>query len=121
MRCLSIDFDDLTKDVSCNFELYSRKIEQIENSFCCYYPKNSNDLYEIFLSFFKSVGVFGHIFLVLKDYNLIVYPHTDDLGFGFIGMNEHENDQQKELLKSIFLEDKFKFFAFENTHVHKIQ
>lgn len=106
-----IDFDKLSNGISYDSEAYSKKLEQIENSFSCYYPENSDDLYKIFLSFFKCVGVFGHIFLVLKDFNLIVYPHTDDLGFGFIGMNEPENAQQKDLLKSIFSEDKFKFFC----------
>lgn len=107
----TIDFDKLSKGISYNSEQYQEKLEQIENSFTCYYPKDSNDLYEIFLSFFKCVGVFGHIFLVLKDCKLIIYPHTDDLGFGFIGMNKSENDQQKEFLKSIFSEDKFNFFV----------
>ena len=106
-----IDFDKLSNGISYDSEAYSKKLEQIENSFSCYYPENSDDLYKIFLSFFKCIGVFGHIFLVLKHCKLIVYPHTDDLGFGFIGMNEPENDQQKDFLKSIFSEDKFNFFC----------
>ena len=39
---------------------------------------------------------------LIRAAELIVYPHTDDLGFGFISMNPARRHEQKEWLQTRF-------------------
>ena len=94
-----IDLDMLPEPDSPQFDQEFRKLE---TAFSKLYSPDAQTLKEILKSFFHAVGLHGHIFLVFRAAELIVYPHTDDFGFGFISMNHDRFTDQNVFLKSAF-------------------
>ena len=45
----------------------------------------------------------GHCFFVLEKYSLIIYPHGDDMGYGFIGMHDNKNEKAEGFLNWVKL------------------
>ena len=99
----TIDLDTLPPPESPQFD---REFRKLENTFTFLHLPDVEILKEILLSFYHAVGLKGHLFLVFKTAELIVYPHTDDLGFGFISMNPVRRHEQKEKLKTRFCDFK---------------
>jgi hypothetical protein len=95
----TIDLDTLPDPDSPQFDQEFRKLE---TAFSKLYSPDAQTLKDILQSFFHAVGLHGHIFLVFRAAELIVYPHTDDLGFGFISMNPVRRHEQKEKLQTCF-------------------
>ena len=94
----TIDLDTLPSPDSPQFD---QKFRELENAFTLHTPEVET-LKEIFRAFFQAVGLHGHLFLFFHSAELIVYPHTDDLGFGFISMNPASQHEQKEWLQTQF-------------------
>ena len=95
----TIDLDTLSDPDS---PLFDQEFRKLETAFSKLYFPDTQTLKEIMKSFFHAVGLHGHIFLVFRAAELIVYPHTDDLGFGFISMNPARWHEQKEKLQTRF-------------------
>ena len=96
----TIDLDTLPSPDSPQFD---QKFRELENAFTLHTPEVET-LKEILRAFFQAVGLHGHIFLVFRATELIVYPHTDDFGFGFISMLKDKEPQcwQKKWLQTQF-------------------
>ena len=89
----TIDLDTLPDP---DLPLFDQEFRKLETTFSKLYSPDAQTLKEILKSFFHAVGLHGHIFLVLRAAELIVYPHTDDLGFGFISMHKNKDRQQEQ-------------------------
>ena len=76
--------------------LFDQEFRKLETAFSKLYSPDAQTLKETLKSFFHAVGLHGHIFLVLRAAELIVYPHTDDFGFGFISMHKNKDRQQEQ-------------------------
>jgi len=107
-----IDFDSIAQIFAPETQKYADKFQKLETEFHCTYPGRFADFKEILLSCFRAVGLYGHIFFVLGKSNLIAYPHTDDLGFGFIGMDKKILPVQKEYLKNEFASTGMEFISW---------
>lgn len=107
-----IDFDSIAQIFAPETQKYADRFQKLETEFHCTYPGRFADFKEILLSFFRAVGLHGHIFFVLRKSNLIAYPHTDDLGFGFIGMDKKLLPVQKEYLKNEFASTGMEFISW---------
>ena len=90
----TIDLDTLPDPDSPQFDQEFRKLE---TAFSKLYSPDAQTLKETLKSFFHAVGLLGHIFLVFRAAELIVYPHTDDFGFGFISMLKNNDRQQEQI------------------------
>jgi hypothetical protein len=88
----TIDLDTLPDPDS---PLFDQEFRKLETAFSKLYSPDAQTLKETLKSFFHAVGLHGHLFLFLRAAELIVYPHTDDFGFGFISMHKN-NDRQQE-------------------------
>jgi hypothetical protein len=88
-----IDLDTLSDPDSPQFD---QEFLKLENDCGVLYTPDTETLKNILRSFFCAVGLNGHIFLVFRAAELIVYPHTDDLGFGFISMLKNKDRQQEQ-------------------------
>ena len=88
----TIDLDTLPDPDS---PLFDQEFRKLETTFSKLHSPDAQTLKDILQSFFHAVGLHGHIFLVFRAAELIVYPHTDDFGFGFISMLKN-NDRQQE-------------------------
>ena len=95
----TIDLDTLPDPDS---PLFDQEFRKLETTFSKLQSPDAQTLKEILKSIFHAVGLHGHIFLVFRAAELIVYPHTDDLGFGFISMNPVRRHEQKEKLQTRF-------------------
>ena len=95
----TIDLDTLPDPDS---PLFDQEFRKLETAFSKLYSPDAQTLKEILKSSFHAVGLHGHIFLVFRAAELIVYPHTDDLGFGFVSMNHDRFTDQNVFLKSAF-------------------
>ena len=95
----TIDLDTLPDPDS---PLFDQEFRNLETTFSKLHSPDAQTLKDILQSFFHAVGLHGHIFLVFRAAELIVYPHTDDLGFGFISMNKEHNQELKEELSTWF-------------------
>ena len=95
----TIDLDTLPDP---DLPLFDQEFRKLENTFSKLHSPDAQTLKEILKSFFHAVGLLGHIFLVFRAAELIVYPHTDDFGFGFISMNPVRRHEQKEKLQTCF-------------------
>ena len=82
--------------------LFDQEFRNLETTFSKLHSPDAQTLKDILQSFFHAVGLHGHIFLVFRVAELIVYPHTDDFGFGFISMNKERNQELKEELSKWF-------------------
>lgn len=82
--------------------LFDQEFRKLETTFSKLYSPDAQTLKDILQSFFHAEGLHGHIFLVFRAAELIVYPHTDDFGFGFISMNPVRRHEQKEKLQTCF-------------------
>ena len=91
----TIDLDTLHDP---DLPLFDQEFRKLETTFSKLHSPDAQTLKEILKSFFHAVGLHGHIFLVFRAAELIVYPHTDDLGFGFISINPARRHEQKEKL-----------------------
>ena len=89
----TIDLDTLPDPDSPQFD---QEFLKLETAFSKLHSPDAQTLKEILKSFFHAVGLMGHIFLVLRAAELIVYPHTDDFGFGFISMHKNKDRQQEQ-------------------------
>ena len=87
-----IDLDTLSDPDSPQFD---QEFLKLENDCNVLDTPDTETLKNILRSFFCAVGLYGHLFLFLRAAELIVYPHTDDFGFGFISMHKN-NDRQQE-------------------------
>jgi hypothetical protein len=87
-----IDLDMLPEPDSPQFD---QEFLKLENDCNVLDTPDTETLKNILRSFFCAVGLHGHLFLFLRAAELIVYPHTDDFGFGFISMLKN-NDRQQE-------------------------
>ena len=99
----TIDLDTLPDP---DLPLFDQEFRKLENTFSKLHSPDAQTLKEILKSFFHAVGLLGHIFLVFRAAELIVYPHTDDFGFGFISMNPVRRHEQKEKLQTRFCDFK---------------
>ena len=95
----TIDLDTLPDP---DLPLFDQEFRKLETTFSKLHSPDAQTLKDILQSFFHAVGLHGHIFLVFRAAELIVYPHTDDLGFGFISMNPVRRHEQKEWLQKCF-------------------
>ena len=95
----TIDLDTLPDPDS---PLFDQEFRKLETAFSKLHSPDAKTLKDILQSFFHAVGLHGHIFLVFRAAELIVYPHTDDLGFGFISMNKERKQELKEELSTLF-------------------
>ncbi len=95
----TIDLDTLPDPDS---PLFDQEFRNLETTFSKLHSPDAQTLKDILQSFFHAVGLHGHIFLVFRAAELIVYPHTDDFGFGFISMNKERNQELKEELSALF-------------------
>jgi hypothetical protein len=94
-----IDLDMLPEPDSPQFD---QEFLKLETTFTFLDTPGETTLKEILTAFFYGAGLQGHLFLVFKSAELIIYPHTDDLGFGFIGMNNERSKEKKEELHTLF-------------------
>ena len=104
----TIDLDTLPDPDS---PLFDQEFRNLETAFSKLYSPDAQTLKDILQSFFHAVGLHGHIFLVFRAAELIVYPHTDDFGFGFISMLKN-NDRQQE--QTEWLQTRFCDFQSSN-------
>ena len=95
----TIDLDTLPSPESPQFD---REFRKLENTFTFLHLPDVVILKEILLSFYHAVGLKGHLFLVFKTAELIVYPHSDDFGFGFVSMNKACWSEKIEWLQTHF-------------------
>ena len=93
----TIDLDTFPDPDSPQFD---QEFRNLETTFSKLHSPDAQTLKDILQSFFHTVGLHGHIFLVFRAAELIVYPHTDDLGF--ISMNPVRRHEQKEKLQTRF-------------------
>ena len=98
----SVDFEKLARQYPPETAEFDREFRKLETAFTFQLLPDAEILKEILSAFFHAIGLNGHLFLVFKTAELIVYPHSDDLGFGFINMNQGRFNEQKEFLKSAF-------------------
>ena len=77
----TVDQDTLPEPDS---PLFDQEFRKLETEFNELHAPAGETLKEILRSFFHAVGLHGHLFIVFHRAEIIVYPHTDDLGFGFI-------------------------------------
>ena len=98
----TIDLDMLPEPDSPQFDQDS---EILKTAFSKLYSPDAQTLKEILKSFFHTVGLHGHLFLFFHSAELIVYPHTDDFGFGFISMLKDKEPQcwQKKVAANTIL------------------
>ena len=89
----TIDLDTLSDPDS---PLFDQEFRKLETAFSKLHSPDAQTLKDILQSFFHAVGLHGHIFLVFCAAELIVYPHTDDFGFGFISMHKNKDRQQEQ-------------------------
>ena len=82
--------------------LFDQKFRKLETAFTFQPLPDAETLKEMLSAFFHAIGLNGHFFIVFKSVELIVYPHTDDFGFGFISMNHDRFTDQNVFLKSAF-------------------
>ena len=75
---------------------FDQEFLKLENDCGVLDTPDTETLKNILRSFFCAVGLHGHIFLVFRAAELIVYPHTDNLGFGFISMHKNKDRQQEQ-------------------------
>lgn len=106
-----IDLNLISQKISPKTKEYADELEKLETSFVCYHPENMDALKKILICFFMVMGLHGHIFIILNGLKLIVYPHTDDLGFGFIGTDRKILCNQNKYLRNIFFLDGFRFIT----------
>ena len=88
-----IDLDMLSEPDSPQFD---QEFRNLETTFSKLYSPDAQTLKEILKSFFHAEGLKGHISLVFRAAELIVYPHTDDFGYGFISMLKNKDRQQEQ-------------------------
>ena len=88
-----IDLDMLPESDSPQFD---QEFLKLENDCSVLDTPDTETLKNILRSFFCAVGLHGYLFLFLRAAELIVYPHTDDLGFGFISMLQNKDRQQEQ-------------------------
>ncbi len=88
-----IDLDMLPEPDSPQFD---QEFLKLENDSGVLDTPDTETLKNILRSFFSAVGLHGHLFLFFHSAELIVYPHTDDLGFGFISMHKNKDRQQEQ-------------------------
>ena len=91
-----IDFGAITRKYPPETAEFDREFRKLETTFTFLDTPGQTTVREILTAFFHGAGLKGHLFLVFKSAELIVYPHTDDLGFGFIGMNNKRSKEKKE-------------------------
>ena len=98
----TIDLDTLPDP---DLPLFDQEFRKLETTFSKLHSPDAQTLKDILQSFFHAVGLLGHIFLVFRAAELIVYPHTDDFGFGFISMlkNNDRQQEQTEWLQNAFI------------------
>ena len=89
----TIDLDTLPDPDS---PLFDQEFRNLETAFSKLYSPDAQTLKDILRSFFCAVGLHGHLLLFFHSAELIVYPHTDDLGFGFISMHKNKDRQQEQ-------------------------
>ena len=89
----TIDLDTLPDPDS---PLFDQEFRKRETTFSKLHSPDAQTLKEILKSFFHAVGLHGHLLLFFHSAELIVYPHTDDLGFGFISMHKNKDRQQEQ-------------------------
>ena len=96
-----IDWDMLPEPDSPQFD---QEFLKLENEFSVLDTPDTETLKNILRSFFCAVGLHGHLLLFFHAAELIIYPHTDDLGFGFISMRKNKDclNDQKEYLQTVF-------------------
>ena len=97
-----IDFGAITRKYPPETAEFDREFRKLETTFTFLDTPGQTTVREILPAFFHGAGLKGHLFLVFKSAELIVYPHTDDLGFGFIGMNNKRSKEKKEELHILF-------------------
>ena len=56
----------------------------------------------------------GHLFFVLEEQNLIIYPHGDNTGYGFFGIKDRNNKMVIDFLRKIYREEGFGGHYFSN-------
>ena len=97
----TIDLDTLPDP---DLPLFDQEFRKLETAFSKLHSPDAQTLKDILQSFFHAVGLLGHIFLVFRAAELIVYPHTDDFGFGFISMlkDKERQREQNEWLQTQF-------------------
>ena len=88
-----IDLDMLPEPDSPQFD---QEFLKLENDCGVLDTPDTETLKNILRSFFCAVGLHGHLLLFFHSAELIVYPHTDDLGFGFISMHKNKDRQQEQ-------------------------
>ena len=97
-----IDFGAIARKYPPETAEFDREFRKLETTFTFLDTPGETTLKAILTAFFRGAGLQGHLFLVFKSAELIVYPHTDDLGFGFIGMNNERSKEKKEELHTLF-------------------
>ena len=95
----TIDLDTLPDP---DLPLFDQEFRKLETTFSKLHSPDAQTLKDILQSFFHAVGLLGHIFLVFRAAELIVYPHTDDFGFGFVSMNKACWSEKIEWLQTHF-------------------
>ena len=75
---------------------FDEEFRKFETKFNELHTPDAETLKGILGAYFHAVGVQGHLFIVFHRAEVIVYPHADDLGFGFISINKGcPGDQNK--------------------------
>ena len=97
-----VDFEKLARQYPPETAEFDREFRKLETAFTFQPLPDAETLKEILSAFFHAIGLKGHFFIVFKSVELIVYPHTDDFGFGFISMNHDRFTDQNVFLKSAF-------------------
>ena len=75
---------------------FDQEFLKLENDCGVLDTPDTETLKNILRSFFCAVGLHGHLLLFFHTAELIIYPHTDDLGFGFISMHKNKDRQQEQ-------------------------
>ena len=88
-----IDLDMLPEPDS---PLFDQEFLKLENDCGVLDTPDTETLKNILRSFFCAVGLHGHLLLFFHAAELIIYPHTDDFGFGFISMHKNKDRQQEQ-------------------------
>ena len=97
-----IDFGAIARKYPPETAEFDREFRKLETTFTFLDTPDETTVKEILAAFFHGAGLRGHLFLVYRAEGVIVYPHTDDFGFGFISMNKERNQELKEELSALF-------------------
>lgn len=90
-------------------KIVDKQISELNTQFKVFDHVDKEDLQNLSLLGMVDSNVAGHCFFIIEKYNLIIYPQSDNFGFGCIGINDNANSKGIDFLKSASTDNNFTF------------